>query len=144
MAILYEGQTIIRSLAIGSPRDARRFGLLFAKTHEMTLQWAKRWRPGVVWVELPTGGFPNPHLTGAWAVICGAMYHALEEKGPYPTSVWSIPVTSWKKATVGSGNANKQMIAAWALNEGCPVSTQDGYDAYCIARAGRRKLNLGT
>lgn len=48
---------------------------------------------------------------------------------------------TWKKETVGLGNASKEQVAEWAqanlgLAEGLP---QDVYDAYCIAWRGYLK-----
>jgi len=43
---------------------------------------------------------------------------------------------TWKKLTVGQSNADKDAIARWAVEQGCPLRLdQDSYDAYCIGRA---------
>ena len=61
---------------------------------------------------------------------------------------YSVSVSSWKKATVGSGNASKDEVKAWLdahypdLAKLC-AGKQDLYDAAAIALYGRQAMEAG-
>lgn len=59
-----------------------------------------------------------------------------------PRDLLVLPLTAqeWKRDTVGRSNASKADVAAWAQAHGMgPALKQDYYDAFCIARAARRR-----
>lgn len=64
--------------------------------------------------------------------------------------VYLVPVSSWKKATVGIGHANKDQVSSWLsehfkhYSDACARtnSQQDYVDAACIALYGSQVLGL--
>lgn len=75
------------------------------------------------------------------AQTCGAVMSL-----PCPT--YCVPVASWKKATVGKGNASKQEVSTWlrenygAYYDLCGAD-QDRVDATCIGLYGQQIVDLG-
>lgn len=87
--------------------------------------------PVFVFIERPTGRFPQPQLVmTAGVVACGA------------SAVTSVPVdwvavASWKKACGLGGNAPKAKVFEWACSLGLLASApQDAADALGIAAYG--------
>jgi Holliday junction resolvasome RuvABC endonuclease subunit len=100
-------------------------------------------------------GFERPFMKGQRATrslsrIQGAVLACL----PSQMLVTELSVGTWKKATVGNGNATKDDVARWvaatiavghdAMPNNQPILNgdwpQDALDAYCIAYALRERL----
>lgn len=89
----------------------------------------------LVAIEDPMSRFP--HTAKALGLVTGAVLALI----PRRYTVVSMQPNEWKRLTVGQPGASKERIAEWArseLNHDEEVWPQDGYDAYCIARAVRR------
>lgn len=91
------------------------------------------------YVEAPIGAARlNIQVMLVQSLINGAVLSALQK--------WNIPTehvapASWKKTTVGKGNADKKAVAAWVLETNPEFHSavggdQDLLDAYCINRHG--------
>lgn len=133
------GAIAVETLTVDSEsREGQRLGWLDRQLRIRARQLASAFPPAVVWVEQPSGRHRNLPLTYAVGVIQAALFETLA------VPVWTMPSSSWKRATVGAGNATKQQAAAWAASKGADVDGQDEVDAYCIAAAGRAMLNTGT
>jgi Holliday junction resolvasome RuvABC endonuclease subunit len=117
-------------------REGQRFGWLDRQLRIYAGQVAPRYPPACVWVEQPSGASRNLQLTYACGVIQAALFEALA------CPVWTIPSGTWKKRTVGVGNATKAQVAAWVADR-ADVSSQDEADAYAIAAAGRAMFSAG-
>lgn len=93
--------------------------------------------PEAVFIERPTGSFPNPHLDWACGVATMAAHEALMDLYGAAPPIAHVAVSTWKKATVGRGNAQKIEVLAWAQAHD-PIAgvDQDAADAYCIASYG--------
>jgi len=90
-----------------------------------------------VGIEEPMGRGPS-----SWAIVpkLKAIQGAILACIPPLMEVTPLKPTEWRAAVGLSGNATKDMVAAWAmaqLDAGEVVKQwpQDAYDAYCIARA---------
>lgn len=95
-------------------------------------QAAGSFAPACVWVEQPIGTHPKPQLMYVAGVVQAALFEAL---GGVP--VWTVPTSTWKKNSVGYGNASKEQVRAWVLRQDQRPATQDECDAYAMACAGR-------
>ena len=102
---------------------------------EFSASMAFHFPPLAVYVELPTGHFPNPPLM----MSCGAVLAGLHEGlagTPFPVGIHHIPVKSWKKSATGFGTATKAQVLEWAQGLGYAGSRQDGADALGVAHFG--------
>ncbi len=113
-----------------------RLEALLADVELKTGQMCSECPPGLVLIERPTGRFHNPHLNYATGVIILGLHRALKDRFAFPVSIVQIAVKDWKKSTVGAGNAAKEQVMAYVLEEypelaGC---SQDEADATCLAR----------
>lgn len=98
----------------------------------------------------PVAGFEDRDIYVEAPVLAGARNIQSTIKVAQTTGVvhavlaktHEVAVSSWKKATVGNGNASKPQVQAW-LDENHPRlasmcrGNQDLYDAACIALYGR-------
>lgn len=118
------------------PRATQTLPERLAAQLEQTEQFARamagHYPPLTVYVELPTGLHPNPPLMMACGVVLTALERALQDQ-PFPVGIHHIPVSSWKQAAVGNGNANKGTILTWASGLGYTGERQDGADALGVA-----------
>lgn len=129
------GPIVVETLTTATDaREGERLGLLDRQVRIYARQRAAEFAPAVVWVEQPSGRFRNLGLTYAVGVIQAALFEALA------CPVWTIPSSTWKRSTVGAGNATKEQVAAWVIAQGADFNGQDEADAYCIAAAGRAML----
>ena len=111
--------------------DPGRVDMMAQLVVAVSAKFAKRTgTPDVVVVETPTGRHPKPRLWFA----AGATLVGLMEFAPF---VSTIPVATWKKHSVGRGNATKPEILAWAQAHGLPNRDQDLADALGVAVGGR-------
>lgn len=115
-------------------REGQRLGWLDRQLRIYARQTASRYPPAVVWVEQPSGRFRNLPLTYATGVIQAALFETLARP------VWTMPSSTWKKRTVGVGNATKAQVLAWVTRLNVDVGNQDEADAVAIACAGRAML----
>ena len=92
--------------------------------------------------ELPLMGRGGFTSTSVQCFTSGAMQGVLHER---ECKTYKVNVSSWKKAVVGKGNADKEQVAEFlrlrwnALYESAS-GNQDVYDASCIALYGRQFL----
>lgn len=107
-----------------------------ASIRKMTAWLASLPLEGVIWVEAPVlAGVRNIQSTIKVAQTTGIVHSALDQ-------TYEVAVSSWKKRTVGQGNASKPQVRDW-LDENHPAiarmcrGNQDLYDAACIALYGR-------
>jgi Holliday junction resolvasome RuvABC endonuclease subunit len=91
---------------------------------------------GPIWIEAPVlAGVRNVQSTIKVAQTTGIVHAVLAQ-------THEVAVSSWKKRTVGQGNASKPQVRDW-LDEAHPDiarmcrGNQDLYDAACIALYGR-------
>lgn len=105
-----------------------------------------------IFIERPTGRFPNPSLAQANGVIQVSMLSACEYLFDYPVSCWEMSPGEWKRRAIGKGNAKKLEVAEWAIRtwDAHPTYphqthefTQDEADALAIAYAGSQALREG-
>lgn len=115
-------------------REGARLGLLDRQVRIYARQAAGRYPPACVWVEQPSGRFHSPQLSYAVGVLQAALFEALA------CPVWTIPSSTWKRRTVGVGNATKPQVLAWVDRLGVAAGSQDEADAVAIACAGRAML----
>lgn len=113
-------------------REGERLGLLDRQVRIYARQHHREFPPACVWIEQASGRFPSPQLTYAIGVIQAALFETLR------CPVWTIPSGTWKKRSVGVGNASKQQVAAWVEGLRIDAKDQDESDAIAIAYAGRR------
>lgn len=116
-------------------REGERLGLMDRQVRIYARQAAGRYPPACVWVEQASGRFPNPQLAYSVGVVQAAIFEAL---GGIP--VWTMPSGTWKRRTVGRGNATKPQVRAWVQALGVAARSQDEADAVAIACAGRAML----
>ncbi len=115
-------------------REGERLAMIDRRVRHYAARQAAVYPPAVVWLEQPTGAHPKPALMYAAGVVQAALFAQLA------VPVWTIPPASWKRNSVGHGNATKDQVAAWVYERGGRCDTQDQADAYAIAAAGRAML----
>lgn len=116
-------------------RSPERFAELGPRVRRFCRPIAERATPSVIVVERPVGRFPNPWLTGAWAVILGAMTY-------FECPVWTFDAKEWRAflKIKGGGNAKKEDVIAWAQAQGIVVADDHQADAAGLVRFARGKL----
>lgn len=112
-------------------REGARLGLVDRRARLFALQAAQDFPPACVWVEQPSGTYNSLQL----AYVAGVLQAALFETLACP--VWTIPSGTWKKRSLGWGNATKEQVAQFVADSGYRFDGQDQADAICIALAGR-------
>ena len=111
-------------------------GLICMQLAGDIISWVNDNAPvGNVWVEAPVvAGARNLQSTIKVAQVTG-LVHALVP------NTHQVAVSSWKKSTVGKGNADKQSVREWLAREYpdlyAACTSQDHVDAACIALHGR-------
>jgi Holliday junction resolvasome RuvABC endonuclease subunit len=129
------GPVEVRTLLTDSEaREGQRLGWLDRQLRIAARQWAAEYPPACVWVEQPSGRFRNLGLVYATGVVQAALFETLA------CPVWTMPSSTWKRRTVGAGNATKPQVLAWVTRLGVDVASQDEADAVAIAGAGRAML----
>lgn len=123
-------------------KGAARLAELYGLTRDYARFVAQAYPPLIVYVERPTGAFPNPALDHAAGVVQAALYEGLSSTFTYPVDVQLVAVSDWKKRVLGAGNASKQDIAQWATEVGYR-GCQDGADALGIAACAAKECNFG-
>lgn len=100
------------------------------------------YQPEAIFIEEPVvAGAMNMRSSLLIAQVCGVMLVA----AGMGRVVKLIPVSTWKKETVGSGSANKVAVRLWLDNKHPEVASecrhdQDLYDAACVAFYGQGLL----
>ena len=95
---------------------------------------------GTKWVEAPVvAGARNIQATIAIAQTSGVVHATLSD-------THQVAVSSWKKRTVGTGNADKAAVKQWLASTHPDIhrlcgDSQDLIDAACIALYGRAQLH---
>lgn len=129
-------------------REGERLASVHRQVMIYTRQIAGVYPPYAVFVEQPSGRFPKPQLSYVCGVVQAAVFEALSvpqrrSRERIGTPVWTITSGSWKKWTVGAGNATKEQAAAWATAQRYKFEGQDQCDAVCCAAAGRMIVAAG-
>ena len=110
--------------------------------------WAYHHAPDdllAVFIERPTNSFPKPALYQANGIIQVGVLSGQQGRFRHPVSCFELSPGTWKKHSIGKGNAKKDDVWHWAVGEigiGSSV-TQDECDALAIARAGHALLEQG-
>lgn len=77
-----------------------------------------------VFYEVPMGQHPKPFLMQTVGAAAGGISAGLETSQAHPVSVWPINIQTWKRLSVGFGNASKSQVLKWASDLGyagrCP------------------------
>lgn len=99
-------------------------------------------KPRFVSVEAPIVGLSRNLRTGLHlSMVAGALAVAARQTGA-PTEF--VEPSTWKKAVVGRGNADKTQVAQWLAQQRPELfkkaSNQDLVDACCIAFYGEQRL----
>lgn len=137
-----DGQFQTNGVATVETTGARRLAELFHRTRSFAKVLAAEFPPLIVYVERPTGAHPNPPLDHATGVAQAALYDGLSDVFAFPVDVQLVPVSTWKKAIIGNGNAGKHQVAQWAAAKGYS-GPQDGADALAIAAFAALECNFG-
>ena len=116
-------------------RGAQRLARIRRATVELCHQ-SLDLQPRLVLVEdANVGAAANKQLLQAVAVVFEAVFATLR------CEVREIPIGTWKKATVGRGNAQKPEVMDFARGLGYTGDSQDEADAVCVALAARGQLD---
>lgn len=121
------------SLPAGDAAEGERLSLIDQQLVIYATDAARQFPPACVWVEQPSGRFFKPQLMYVAGVVQACLFEVL---GGVP--VWTVPPSTWKRNSLGFGNASKEQIAAWVARHDDRPGTQDERDAWAIAYAGRR------
>jgi hypothetical protein len=136
----------VNEIPFAGYEGSRRLSHIYDETRAMVgsiPSW--RGRPGVVLVEQPGGQHRNYELFYAVGVIVAAIDSAL---GGVHTEL--VVPSWWKKRACGRGDIYKPKrgdpepygVLTWARENGYPGSSWDSADAWGIAEAARREVEL--
>lgn len=115
---------------------AERLHMARRRILSFTKALASHFPPALVYVERPTGHRDRTPLilVQMAAVAQCAVYDALADHFVQPVPVREVAVASWKKRSVGFGNASKDQVMAWCREQfGYRGSSQDEADSMAIA-----------
>lgn len=134
--------TVSKNLGKSGPESCHQARLLTLKTIGELNKWASNANEIHAFYELPVLGRGGFRSTIVQCFTSGAVQGALYER-QCPT--YPVNVSSWKKAVVGRGNADKGQVAEflrlrWNTLYCSASGNQDVYDASCIALYGRQFL----
>jgi hypothetical protein len=131
--------------------DAARLSAVYACTRD----WIRRLappgpdRPGVVFVEQPSGKQDNPNLSYAVGVILAAVFDGLHDATGRAVAVQTVSSSRWKKVACGRGNIYKPKrgteeygVLTWARANGYDGRSWDEADAFGVAECARRTVLL--
>ena len=130
----------VRTIEVPSTlRTGARLDWILGATYGLARELAEQCPPLYVWIEQPAafGRQPEPELYYAVGVVQAAIYSALRDIWPHPVEVRTIPIGTWKKNSVGKGNATKEDVLWWSIDHGYTGTSEDEADAWAIAHAGR-------
>lgn len=82
-----------------------------------------------VFIETPGGKFLHPYLMQTVGAVTAGIWWGLRGVDRHPVTCFAVPVATWKKRSVGKGNAGKPEILAWAQERG-----YEGQCSGCLAR----------
>lgn len=130
----------------------------YEATRELAAVCARRFPPGVVFVEQPSGHNVNHPLEYAVGVIMAALFDGVYEATGECVAVETIPSSSWKLLSCGHGGIAKPTraklgravvfedyaVARWARLNGYQGFSYDEVDALGVAEAARREIALVT
>lgn len=133
----------VRTLKFEVPTKYRKGRAYVASTlHDQAKWFLDEVGPAAVFIEEPVvAGARNLRSSLLIAQVCGAVLVAAGME----RVVRLTPVSSWKKETVGNGNAGKQDVRDWLDAAHPQVAAvcghdQDLYDATCVALHGQGLL----
>lgn len=128
-------------------KGGARLAEIWRETRRIAIDMLCVWpRPGLVWVEQPSGSKRNLPLEYATGVIQAALFDALG------CAVETVASSSWKLTACGRGNIYKPDpkknrpgpygVLVWAQANGYNGWSWDEADAFAIAEAARREVML--
>lgn len=140
--------TVSKNLGKSGPEACHNARLLTLETIGETIKWVKKINgkelhlPIHCFYELPVVGRGGVRSTMVQCFTSGSVQATLYER-QCPT--YPVNVSSWKKAVVGKGNADKGEVAEylrlrWGALYQTASGNQDVYDASAIALYGRQFL----
>lgn len=134
--------TVSKNLGKSGPEACHNARELTLKTIGDLSKWVKGSQEIHAFYELPILGRGGFRSTIVQCFSSGAVQGALYER---QCKTYPVNVSSWKKAVVGRGNADKGQVAEflrcrWNTLYCAASGNQDVYDASCIALYGRQFL----
>jgi hypothetical protein len=141
-----------RTASFPSLEGGARLSVIRAETERFVAGLlAEGWpRPGIVFMEQPSGKQPNPPLSYATGVVIAAVYDAVRTVTTHPVRIETVASSAWKKRSCGNGGLRKPRpgsglqypVLVWARNQGYTGASWDEADALGIAEAARRTVAL--
>ena len=120
----------------GTPRDEALFHMREGLSKWLVLEQDATRHGTRLYVEAPVvAGARNLQATIGIAETVGMVLSL-----GYPATL--VPISTWKKAVVGSGNAKKEDVEAWYKSTGGTLKGQDFYDAAAIRAYGVQDMDL--
>ena len=92
-----------------------------------------------VFIEEPIVLLKNIVTTRQLVMMAGVIECAFFTANPDATVFW-VNISTWKKATIGNGNASKEQIRRHYIDRGVEYDVQDFYDARAIMEYGARQV----
>lgn len=133
-----DGRFETKTLCVAAPPGTRRLWLAYNALTPWVRGIARHRPPRVVFVERPRGAITHASLLDMIGVVKASIYAGLEGLTPFEVLVTDIPIGTWKKNSVGFGNASKEQIRDWAEDFGIdPTASEDECDALGVAVAGQ-------
>jgi hypothetical protein len=146
----------VRSVPFVPGDGGQRLHSAYHATRGLALEMVGLAKPGVIWVEQPSGRNVNHPLEYAVGVILAAVFDAAYSLTGVPVVVETVPSASWKKLAVGRGDCWKPTraklgrapefedyaVAAWSRRLGYRGYSWDESDALGVAEAARREIAL--
>jgi hypothetical protein len=107
-------------------------------------------KPGLVFVEQPSGKQPNPPLSYATGVVMAAVFDAVVDVTGHRVRIETCSSSWWKKRACGNGAiykpknkaAGEYGVVTWCKANGMTPANFDEADALGIAEAARREVAL--
>ena len=124
-------------------KGAARLSRLYDSTRQFARACGGHFPPLIVYLERPTGQFPNPPLDHACGIARAALYEGLSGIYPFPVDIELVAVKDWRKKILGSGNANKDAALAWAAGVGYDGDRADPAEALAIAACAAHETGFG-
>lgn len=150
----------VRTEPFAKTDGVARLGEIHGVTYETVRALARvSTPPGLVMVEQPSGKIDNPQLVYAVGVIQAAVWTALRDSFGQPVRVETCTSSWWKARACGRGNISKTHrvpgrarpvpvpleeygVLVWARQNGYAGSSWDEADAWGVAEAARREVEL--
>lgn len=155
------GQRAVRTAPFPKISGPARLGAIYALTRDLALDLARRYPPGLILVEQPSGSSQavNHELEYAVGVIQAAVYDGAYQAVRHGVPMDTVVASWWKARACGSGAIRKTYkdaqtgrkrplaledyeVMRWARSVGYKGTSWDEADALAIAEASRRETAL--